>query len=480
MKTLRGNQAEIAVATPSHVDPAMRTVLMIDYFFPPVAGAGVQRTLNYVKHLGEFGWSPIVLTVHPGEHAITDISLLEAIPPTVGIARTASLEPVRFIKRLTKRPGDHRSAKEPGRYDGRPAWHGARWIRDIERWILFPDARIGWLPFAVARALAIGRHQRIDAIYSTSTIVTSHLIANVVSKLLNRPWVADFQDWWVEDCVGSLHRWAGSQVEHMILRNAARTTFATEPLRQLFHRKYPTIPLQRLVAIPMGFDPKAFQGIKPIARSKFTILHFGSFYGPRSPGPFLKALAECLATDPVLAQRLEVLLYGKFDGEMLRLTEDLVREGHLNGIVHLAGVIPYKAGLQQILSADLLLLVTAPGKSGQTHIPSKLFEYLATGRPILALAPEGGAADIVQEANAGVVIDPTDVKRIRGAILELYGRWTKGELVFPVDPAVVAKYTWRELSARLAATLGEALAQHRCPGRNDKGRTLSSGCARKG
>ncbi len=458
MKARSGAGVDVAASMPRRVGPAQRTVLMIDYFFPPTAGAGVQRTLNYVKHLGEFGWSPIVLTVKESDRLAYDVSLLDDIPPAVSIERTTSLEPIRFIKRVTAGLRGRRTPAAPARYDGRPTWGGARWMRDLERWIVFPDRRIGWLPFAVAKGIAVHRRRRIDVIYSTSTSVTSHVIAAVLKKLLGKPWVADFQDWWAEDRAGPALRW-GKRLEYTILRNADRTTFTTEPLRQMFHRKYPTIPLEKLVAIPMGFDPEAFQGIKPIPRSKFTIVHFGSFYGRRSPGPFLEALAECVKTHHALAQHVEVLFFGKFDAEMLRLTKRLILDGGLNGIVRLGGVLPYKVGLEQIMSADLLLLVTAPGRSGQTHIPSKLYEYLAAGRPILALAPESGSADIVREANAGVVIDPDDVKGIRDVILRLYQRWIEGRLVFPVDSAVVGKYTWRELAGRFVAILEDARRQ---------------------
>lgn len=463
MRARSGAAAEIATRMPPQGNPAKRTVLMIDYFFPPLAGAGVQRTLNYVKHLGEFGWDPIVLTVAEGDDLAYDVSLLDRIPPGVNIERTASLEPIRFIRRLISVVRGRRGARESGRHDGRPTWAGAgaRWIQIFDRWFLFPDRRVGWLPFAVARGLAIHRRQRIDVIYSTSTSVTSHVIATVLSTLLGKPWVADFQDWWAEDRAGPACRWAAKRLEYTIVRRAERTTFTTEPLRQWYQRKYPTIPPHKLVAIPMGFDPEVFQGITPISRSKFTMVHFGSFYATRSPGPFLEALAECVKSHRGLADDVEVLFYGRFDADMMRLTERLIRDGGLTGIVRLQGIVPYKLGLQQLMSADVLLLVTGPGPSGEMHIPSKLYEYLATGRAILALAPPGGAAGIVQEARAGVIVHPNDVEGIREAVLGLYQRWTQRRLVFPMDPAVVEKYTGREIARRFTETLESALAQQR-------------------
>src|ERR1700737_4874898 len=145
---------------------------MIDYIFPPLGGVGAQRTLGFVRHLGEFGWSPVVLTVESGEHDSYDEGLLRAVPSAVRVERTASLEPVRFVKRLLGRGGARRGGADDDGRSGLP-WSGPSWIRDVSKWVLFPDRHIAWLPFAVARGVSLSRRHTFDAIYSTSTSVTS-------------------------------------------------------------------------------------------------------------------------------------------------------------------------------------------------------------------------------------------------------------------------------------------------------------------
>ncbi len=437
----------------------MRTVLMIDYFFPPMAGSAVQRTLGYVRHLAEYCWSPIVLTVRSGEHFAYDVSLLEGIPDAVTVERTGSIEPVRLVKRLLgmksrKTDDRHRDAQS----DGRPMWRGASWVRLVERQMLFPDRRIGWFPFAVARATALHRRHRIDVIYSTSTSVTSHLVAYALNRLHGIPWVADFQDPWVEDLAGPIYQRIGRRVERVILRNADRITFTTEPLRAVFQEHHPSIPMHKLVSIPMGFHPEAFEGIKPQRLAKFTITHFGALYADRSPRSFLEALAECTRQRPDVAQNLEVVFLGNFDAQMLGVTETLISRQNMTKIVRLAGIVPYRVGLQHLMSSDVLLLITAPGKSGQTLVPSKVYEYLAAAKPILALAPEGAVAQIVREANAGPVIDLNDVRGIAAAILTLYDRWREGRLAYPVSRDVTNRFTWRLLAGQLASILDDAIA----------------------
>ncbi len=441
-----------------------KTVLMIDYYFPPLAGPGVHRTLGYVNHLAEFGWTPIVLTVQSGEHSLYDVSLLKQISDTVIVQRTASIDPIRFVKRLlTRNFGDRNGPGADSGQSGRPLWQGYRRIRNFVRWFLFPDRRIGWIPFAVARALSVCSRQTVDVIYSTSTVVTSHLIAYLLKKFLGKPWVADFQDPWSENPLGfpsAIHKKVAARLEYLILRDADHVIVTTEPHRRMLQEKFATISPGKLSVIPMGFDAEAFKNLQAISLPKFTITHFGNFYGPRSPGPFLTALGECVKEDPGLAEDVEVSFFGAFDAEMLIRTEQLLERYSLGGIVRLKGVVPYRTGLQYLMSSTLLLLVTDTGAWGRNMSSSKLPEYLAAGRPILALAPDGAITEIVRRTGAGFIVDPDDVEAIRKTIFKLYHLWKKNSLTLRVNDEMVRKFEWRELTGRFVSVLDDVLALH--------------------
>jgi len=435
---------------------------MVDYFFPPIGGPGVQRTLGYVKHLAEFGWAPVVLTVRSGEFPIRDVSLLQSVPDAVVVHRTASLEPVRFVKRLlTWASGRRDGSGGSSLGSGRPLWRGSGRLRNLEKWILFPDRRIGWLPFAVARAVSMSRRQPVDIIYSTSTAMTSHLIAYFLKRLLGKPWVADFQDPWLEDYVSHFptawHGRAAKRLEELVIRNADRVTVTNEPHRKIIEKSYPAIPPDKLVVIPMGFDPDVFRSVRAVTRRKFTLTHLGNFYSVRSPATFLAALAKCLGEHEGLEQDIEVLFFGGFDAKVLSDTEQLLDRHGLREVVRLMGFVAHGTGLQHLMSSTVLLLVTDTGVGGRNQIPTKLLEYLATGRPILALAPDGVTAEIVRAANAGLIVRPDSVKDIGDAIFELYRRWRNGNLAFSVDHGVVRKFEWGELTARFASALDDAL-----------------------
>jgi glycosyltransferase involved in cell wall biosynthesis len=447
--------AETVVARPSE-RRTNRSVLMIDYLFPPIGGAGVRRTLGLVRHLADFGWSPTVLTVRQGDFHQYDFDLLGMIPATVEVRRTASLEPFRFARRILGRNVDPRNNLDRhGRSSGVP-WNGPRLIRDVADLLLFPDRRIGWLPFAVAGALKSRRVQPFDAIYSTSTSVTSHLAALLLKKMLGLPWVADFQDPWVDTEFRSpgFRRTIAEHIERLILHTADRVTFASEPVRAALQRRY-ALPSDKLMTVLLGFDPDAFEGIEPVTRAKFTVTHFGSFCFGRSPVSFLRALAECLHERPGLRGEIEVLFFGSFESKPLGETEALLSQFGLTDVVHLGGLIPYHLGLRYLVGSDVLLLIAFPGDDGQNLVPTKLFDYLGAGRPMLALLPDGQAADVVRQARAGDVVGPDDVGAIKDLILRLHARWKQGALSLLADREMVKRCTIREIARQFSTILDD-------------------------
>jgi len=432
---------------------------MVDYYFPPLAGAGVQRTLGYVRHMAEFGWTPIVLTVQSGEHGFVDASLLERVPPQVAVRRTRSFEPIRLAKVALGRGAAAGSGPRADRF--KLFVPVARRLRDLTSWVLFPDRHVGWLPFALAEALSIGRRTPIDVIYSSSTAITSHLVARSLKRRWGRPWVADFQDPWVDrhdyGFPSPLHRVAAERLERLIVQEADCVTVTTGPLGDIFRRRYGDVAAEKLVVIPMGFDPEALQGLTPIPRRKFTITHFGNFYGRRSPAPFLTALGQCAEDDEGLVRDTEVLLFGAFDFQFRALSEEIIQRYRLENVVRLEDLVPYRTGLQYLVSSDVLLLVTDSAQGGKSLIPSKLYEYLAVDRPILALVPDGAAAEIIRAAEGGMIVGPDDLPGIKAAILSLYQRWKHGQLASSTNPAVVQRFTWRQLTSEFCDTLGRVL-----------------------
>lgn len=206
-------------------------------------------------------------------------------------------------------------------------------------------------------------------------------------------------------------------------------------------------------------DYQAFEGVHPCRSPKFTIAHFGAFYGTRSPATFLAALAAAMQASTELARDVEVWFFGTFDAAALEAVDEAKEvHGRLADAIQVCGVAPYAKAVRAMVSADVLLLVHTRGLWGEKLITSKVFEYLGAGRPILALAPPGETARIVCRTGAGVVVEPDDVGAIRDAILDLYARWLEGRLGVRTAPRGADEYAWRRVTARFVGVLDDVVA----------------------
>lgn len=414
----------------------MRNVLMVAYFFPPLGGAGVQRTLKFVKYLPEYGWQPSVLTArsaHTGR--LVDADLQGEIPAGMAVHRTPALMlPPRLPWRLR---------------------------RAITRWLLVVDEQLGWWPYAVHLGSEIIESEKIEALYTTSAPFTDHLVGYALKRRQPAlPWVADFRDPWVDNFdlsfATSTHRSLASKLEQRVFFTADRVILNTPAAREFYRRKYPQLANDRLVAIENGYDPADFAGVMPHRlkdEPRFTIAHVGSIYGQkRTPRPFFEAVQQALAAGLVSRADLRILFVGAYGGKASR---ELNQSLGLADVVDLVGYVDHRQSIAYVLAADLLLLILGGGQGSELVAPAKLFEYLAAGKPILALAADGAAAGIVHEARAGVVVDPEDIPSIAQHIAVFYQRWRAGQPGSVPDPAVVARFDRRRLTARLAQTLEE-------------------------
>jgi glycosyltransferase involved in cell wall biosynthesis len=410
----------------------MPTVLVIAYYFPPLGGAGVQRTLKFVKYLPDYGWLPHVLTVQDNA-SLQDSSLTAEIPAEIPITRTPIL-----------------------RLPPRLPW---RLRNFISRWFLIVDEQLGWLPYAVsAGQRIIAESGNIQVIYSSSSPYTAHLIARHLHRRKQLPWVADFRDPWIENPYikfpTSFHRRMNEHLEQSIYTEANRVILNTDVSRRRYIQKYSDLPATKFIAIPNGYD----QADSPLIRheaqedSIFTITHLGSLYQKtRSSEYFLRALHEAFQAGKLLPDKVRVRFIGTIDKE----TKNFVRQLKLSSCVELLGYLPHRQALNYLFDANLLLLIPSYGKGGDLFVPAKIFEYLATTIPILCLAEPGACADLILQARAGWVVSPTAISEIAVQLVRIYQQWEAGNLIINPDRDMIASFERRKLTGQLANLLTE-------------------------
>ena len=395
-----------------------RRVLVLAYFFPPLGGAGVQRTLKFVRYLEPLGWVATVVSTRSRHYPAHDPSLLDEIPESAQVLRTRAVPVANWLSLVPYQLG----------------------LKRVAAFLNWPDGGIGWMPFALATALRAARRNRPDVIYSSSTPQSGHLAALIVSRVTGVPWVADFRDEWAADAFRAdqpriLARLA-ARLERGLVRNASRVVVAAD----YFRLEGLAEDDPRRVVIVNGVDEADLpSGVGPRS-DRFVLAHVGTVYGIRDPSPVLRALERLIQGGMIDGKRFTVRLVGSFWLDRF----DPPPSVH----VERTGYVRHGTAVEEVCKATALLLYVP---SSSLAPSGKLFEYLASGRPILSVtSPNNLASRLVREWNAGVVADPRDEAAIEKALLTLWQRWLENQLP---DQARVRRKTLERYSRRKSAEI---------------------------
>lgn len=366
--------------------------LMIAFHFPPQAGSsGVQRTLNFVRHLPKHGWQPRVLTAVESAYETTRDDLLKTLPSGTPIYRAFALDAARHLSIA-------------GKY---------------LRITAIPDRWISWSLFGAAKGHRLIRQQKPDIIWSTYPLATANLIAAKLSRTYQIPWVADFRDPMIISPTSPsapLERWAKQRIEAMTMRHAHCCIFTTPYAAELHKQRYP-FAAEKCVVIPNGFDNEAFEGITPnrhgIANDTLLILHSGLIYPKeRDPTTFFKAIKNLIDSESISREKIRVRFRGSGNDDLIR---EIIRKFEFEDIVELLPTIPFREAIAEMAGADILLVFQ--GSQFNPQIPAKIYEYLRAGSVVLGIVDHQGSAAAELRKFAGTVLaDIQDSHEIASAL----------------------------------------------------------------
>lgn len=445
---------EFPSRTPASADDRVGRVLLVAYYFPPAGGPAVQRILQYVQNLAAYGWEVEVLAPRRGAYPSRDESLLARIPETVRVHRTTTLDPLGFYERLTRSGDGDLPAGSLG--DRRPSLFQrlARWVRAN---LFLPDARVGWWPTAVWKGWSLLRTGRFDALLTSGAPHSVHLVGRSLHRRLAVPWVADLHDPWTDvsyydefphtRCARAID----AHLERTVLAEASAVTTVSPSWSELFAGK----ARNDYSVVENGFDPADFEGIEADPTgARFTLAHVGKLFSSRNPGALWEVVRD-LRTEGELA-KLEIRLVGTVAPAV---REDL-RELGLEAVTSLDGFLPHRDALARMAESTLLLLVIERAEEADGHITSKLYEYLATERPVLGIGPPGGDANrLLRRHGAGEVADWDDRERIRALLLDHYAAWESGSPRVGTAREELGAHTRRTQARRMADVLRWATAR---------------------
>lgn len=351
---------------PDHLqdrDEPRQRALMVAFHFPPQSGSsGVLRTTNFVKNLPQLGWRTDVLSAHPRAYEQTRTDLINAVPDSTRVLRSAAVDAARHLSIAGKYP---LTLALPDRWS---SW---------------------WLP-GVWTGLRTIRREHTQLLWSTYPIATAHLIAATLARLTRLPWVADFRDPMVTEGYPRepLRLRVVRRLERHVMEHARLCVFTTEGAAAVYRKRYPAAA-GKCVVVENGYDEDVFAVEArrlDVPSERLLILHSGLIYpGDRDPSAFFGAL-QTLFQEGVL-QRRNVLVRFRapvHGDDVLKLAA----QHAVGDVVEVAPPIGHDLAIAEMLGADLLLLLQGPTFDAQ--IPAKAYEYLRALRPVLAAVSRRG------------------------------------------------------------------------------------------
>ncbi|KZS42638.1 glycosyl transferase family 1 [Aquimarina aggregata] len=424
-------------------------VLIITYYWPPAGGPGVQRWLKFVKYFREFDIEPIVYVPENPTYPLNDDSLLTDIPKDITIVKHKIFEPYRFAEFFSKKEAKMISkgiitAKKKQSFIQRILLY-------IRGNFFIPDARKFWVKPSVSYLKNIILEHDITTVITTGPPHSVHLIGLALQKQIKVKWVADFRDPWTtigyHDKLKLTNRSIKRHkfLEKEVLKQADKIVVTSYTTAKEF-REITSKPID---VITNGFDIETTSEV--ILDSDFTISHIGSLLSGRNPKNLWKALYELTQENSSFAELFKLQLVGAVSDEVL-LT---IKEAGLSDFVTLKGYVSHKDAILIQRSSQVLLLIEINSAETQCIIPGKLFEYMVSKRPIVALGPKN--ADIqklISETNSGYFFEYHEYEELKKQILAYFKMFQQGKLTSNVRN--IDKYSRKELTKVMADLLKES------------------------
>lgn len=406
----------------------LKKVLIITYYWPPSGGGGVQRWVKFVKYLKLFGVEPIILTIEPDSASfpIIDESLSREVPDDQLVFKTKSFEPLSFYRNLNPNKeipfGGFANEKEPGLFQKL-----ARFIRGN---LFIPDARIGWNKYALIKACEIIEKYNIDTLITTSPPHSTQLVGRQLKRKYKLKWIADMRDPWTDIYYYNkmYHTPIASKIdsnyEISVLKESDSIIVVSEAIKRLFSQKTNNIG-NKIHVIPNGYDESDFNEAKNRSgdtdTDKFRIVYTGTIADNYNIDGFLEAIEGVINSG---IHNIKILFIGRVSDNYISLIES----SKINRYCKFIGHVDHKASISYLTNADMLFLSIPDVPNNEGILTGKLFEYLASMKPILAVGPtHGDAAAIINNCDGGKVFKYDDKAEIKNYILSLYQRWGSGE-----------------------------------------------------
>jgi glycosyltransferase involved in cell wall biosynthesis len=292
------------------------------------------------------------------------------------------------------------------------------------------------------------QENQIDTIITTGPPHSLHLIGLGLKEILPITWIADFRDPWTT--IGyhkDLKLTKNSAKKHKELEskvlNAADSILVTSPTTK---KEFQALTHQPIHVITNGYDVEQIE--KLALDAKFTLAHIGSFLSQRNPQILWKCLEELCKENASFKNDFQLKLIGAVSQEVLQTIGEYGLDKHVTNL----GYLSHHEAVSHQRTSQVLLLIEINSESTKSIIPGKLFEYMVSERPILAMGPENSDFEtIIKSTNTGVFHKYDEYDELKQTIISFYEKYKTNTLT--VNAVGLQKYSRKNLTKQLAELL---------------------------
>jgi hypothetical protein len=392
-----------------------KKVLIICYYWIPAGGPGVQRWLKFVKYLPSFGYQPIVFIPENPNYPIIDKQIENEIPNEAIILKHKIFEPYQLAAKFSKKDSKTISSGiiAPVKQQ--------TFIQKILLWIrgniFIPDARMFWVKPSVKYLQKYIIENQIDTIITSGPPHSLHLIGLQLKQKLNIRWLADFRDPWTTISYHKalkLSNFAAKKhknLEQKVLQSADHI-LVTSPTTK---KEFENITKKPISVITNGYDTVLMPKV-PLD-SQFSLAHIGSLLAERNPRILWQVLQELCNEIEGFKTNFQLNLIGKVSQNIL----DTLQEFRLMENTQVLGYVSHQEAIKHQKKSQILLLIEIDSKETECIIPGKLFEYIVSNRPIIAIGPQkSDIKEILYQTNTGTYFNYQEKNELKKQILECY------------------------------------------------------------
>jgi glycosyltransferase involved in cell wall biosynthesis len=424
-------------------------ILIIAYYWPPSGGSSVQRCLKWAQNLPDYGIEPIILTVDEkyATYPFIDNSLSNEVPADLKVFKTKTKEVFQFYKKTIGK------GKVPAAGFSNESQPG--FLQKLSRFIrgnvFIPDPRKGWNKYAIPKAIEIMRAEKIDIVLTSSPPHSTQLIGLELKRQFNAKWIADFADawtdiyWYKELRHLPFARKQDAKYEKNVLEKADHLITISDLLKDQFLKKSNDNIQQKFTVIHNGYNEKDFEKSTNPSRDKFTIGYIGTIGDVYKPEIFFRAIAK------LLEQKKELPMVIRFAGIVSEGIMAEIEKYNLTPYCEFLNYVPHHRAVEEMLKSSALLLVIPVFENEKGNLPGKLYEYLASKRPIINIGPtDGESAKIIEQCEAGKTFNRGMFNELSDYLQSLSDRWKNNEETALMENENYKKYSSKFETGMLA------------------------------